>query len=442
MTHATFHFPRGFLWGTATASHQVEGKNTQNNWWAWEQETGHIQNNHTSGLACDWWGGRWREDLDRAAAAGQNAHRLSIEWSRIQPEPDRWDETALDRYIEILRGLGERKMTPLVTLHHFTDPLWLAGLGGWGNERVVEYFNAYVGKVVEALREYTKLWVTINEPNVLYISAYLLGIWPPGERSLQASFQVMTNLVRAHAAAYHTIHRIQPQARVGMAINYRPLYPLRAWSPLDRSAARIYSQMFNEFFPTALQSGSLRFPFWRRRVPEAKGTQDYLGVNYYTRDYVTANLGKLTSAVEKPRFPPGSDVSPSGMFANMPDGIFQAVKWALKFKVPVMITENGIEDADDRIRPRYLIQHIHQLWRAVNFNFPVQGYFHWTLVDNFEWERGWTQRFGLWELDLETQARRKRSSADLYAEICRENGLSTDIVRRFAPEIFASMFPE
>ena len=137
MTHATFHFPRGFLWGTATASHQVEGKNTQNNWWAWEQGAGHIQNNHTSGLACDWWGGRWREDLDRAAAAGQNAHRLSIEWSRIQPAPDRWDEDALDRYIEILRGLGERKMTPLVTLHHFTDPLWLAGLGGWGNERVV-----------------------------------------------------------------------------------------------------------------------------------------------------------------------------------------------------------------------------------------------------------------------------------------------------------------
>jgi beta-glucosidase len=252
----------------------------------------------------------------------------------------------------------------------------------------------------------------------------------------------MTNLVRAHAAAYHTIHRIQPQARVGMAINYRPLHPLRSWSPLDRGAARIYSQMFNEFFPTALQSGSLRFPFWRRRVPEAKGTQDYLGVNYYNHVYVTANLGKLKSAVEKPAFPPGSDVSPSGMFANMPDGIFRAVKWGLKFKVPLMITENGIEDADDRIRPRYLIQHVHQLWRAVNFNLPVQGYFHWTLVDNFEWERGWTQRFGLWELDLETQARRKRSSADLYAEICRENGLSTDMVRRFAPEILASMFPE
>jgi beta-glucosidase len=442
MIQASFHFPRGFLWGTATASHQVEGNNTLNNWCAWEQAAGHILENHTSGLACDWWGGRWREDFDRAAAAGQNAHRLSIEWSRIQPTPDRWDEEALDRYIEMLRGLHERKMTPLVTLHHFTDPIWLAELGGWGNEQVVGYFNAYVGKVVEALREYANLWVTINEPNVLSISAYLLGIWPPGIKSLGAAFEVMTNLVRAHAAAYHTIHRIQPQAQVGMAINYRPLHPLRSWNPLDRAAVRIYSQMFNEFFPTALNSGVLRFPFWFRRVREAKGTQDYLGVNYYTHDYITANLSNLENVIAKPPFPPGSDVSPSGMIANLPSGMFQGIRWAQKFNVPVIVTENGIEDADDRIRPRYLIQHLHQLWRAVNFNLPVKGYFHWTLVDNFEWERGWTQRFGLWELDVQTQARRKRPSADLYAEICLENGLSTDMVARYAPEIFASMFQE
>jgi beta-glucosidase len=121
--------------------------------------------------------------------------------------------------------------------------------------------------------------------------------------------------------------------------------------------------------------------------------------------------------------------------------MFEAIKWALKFKKPIIITENGVENADDSLRPRYLIQHLHQVWRAVNFNFPVKGYFHWTLVDNFEWERAWTQRFGLWELDQETQARRKRPSADLYAEICRENGLSSEMVARFAPEIFQQMFP-
>jgi beta-glucosidase len=131
MAEATFHYPRGFLWGTATASHQNEGQNTNNNWWAWEQQNGRIVDGHKSGAACDWWGGRWREDFDRAVEGGQNAHRLSIEWSRVQPTPDIWDENALDRYREIVRGLVERGLTPLVTLHHFSHPLWLVENGAW-----------------------------------------------------------------------------------------------------------------------------------------------------------------------------------------------------------------------------------------------------------------------------------------------------------------------
>ena len=127
--------------------------------------------------------------------------------------------------------------------------------------------------------------------------------------------------------------------------------------------------------------------------------------------------------------------------ANYPQGMFAAIRWGLKFKLPIIITENGVEDAEDGMRPRYLIQHLHQVWRAVNFNYPVKGYFHWSLVDNFEWERGWTQRFGLWELDVETQARRKRPSAGLYAEICQENGISSEMVARYAPEIFEKLFP-
>ena len=125
MPTGTFHFPKGFLWGTATSSHQVEGGNINNNWYKWEQE-GHTA--HASGLACDWWGGRWKEDLDRAAEAGQNAHRLSVEWSRIQPTPGNWDDEALDKYREMLRYMCERGITPMVTLHHFTDPLWLGEL--------------------------------------------------------------------------------------------------------------------------------------------------------------------------------------------------------------------------------------------------------------------------------------------------------------------------
>ncbi len=341
MAQATFQFPRRFLWGTATSSHQVEGNNLNNNWWAWEQQSGRIRNGDRSGLACDWWGGRWKEDFDRAANAGQNAHRLSIEWSRVQPEPDRWDETAIDRYIAMLRGLCERKLAPLVTLHHFSDPLWLEEQGGWEDESIVRRFSAYVERVVEALREYTSLWVTINEPNVLCVSAYLAGSWPPGKKSPTSMVRVMSNLVRAHAAAYHIIHRLQPQAQVGMAINYLPFQPISSWSLLQRLAAGLADGIFNEFFPAALHSGRLRFPLWSRRIPEARGTQDFLGINYYTRGYLSSKLTNLKEMIETPPFPPGSQVSPSGMIANEPVGIFEALKWGLKF-----------ERADDRHRER------------------------------------------------------------------------------------------
>ncbi len=441
MPQATFHFPRGFLWGTATSSYQVEGQNTRCNWSDWERQPGNIIENQKSGLANDWWGGRWREDFDRAAAANQNAHRLSIEWSRVQPTPDHWDESAIDRYREMLQGLVERGMMPLVTLHHFSDPLWVCERGAWENEDTPALFENFAAKVVEALREYTSYWVTINEPNVLVASGYVMGDFPPGKQDLGAGLRVMENLVRGHARAYRAIHRLQPHARAGIAHNYRGFIPARSWSPLDRFAAGLQHQMYNGLIPGALHSGRLRLPWKTVRIPEAKGTQDFLGLNYYTRDHVSFSLLHASEMFGHRYYLPGAELSDTGFIANAPQGMMDAVRWGLQFQVPILITENGVEDADDHLRPRYLIQHLHQLWRAVNFNYPVKGYFHWTLVDNFEWERGWTQRFGLWELDPATQARRKRPSADLYAEICRENGISSDMVARYAPELVESMFP-
>ncbi len=439
MAQATYHFPRGFLWGTATSAHQVEGNNTNNNWWAWEQQPGHILQEHKSGLACDWWGGRWREDFDRAAETGQNAHRLSIEWSRIQPAPDRWDEEALDRYIEMLRGLQERGIMPFVTLHHFTDPLWLVEQGGWENEAVVQKFEAFVRKAVETLKDYVSYWFTINEPNVYAVEAFLFGHFPHERKGLRTMLNVMTNQVRAHAAAYHAIHSIQPTARVGIAQQYRSLVPA---SFIEKPLAGLAQHVFNNLIPRALQDGIVRLPWGQVRVPQAKGTQDFLGVNYYTRNYVSLNPFHQKGQHLGLTFRPDAELSPSGSLANEPEGMFEALKWGLQFKVPLLVSENGIEDPDDRIRPTYLAQHIHQIWRAVDFNFPVKGYFHWSLVDNFEWERGWTQRFGLWELDPETQVRRKRPSADLYAEICHENALSADMMARYIPGLSSKLFPD
>jgi len=435
---ASFHFPKGFLWGTATAAHQVEGNNTNNNWWKWEQE-GHTV--HKSGLACDWWGGRWKEDLDRAAESGQNAHRLSVEWSRIQPAPDRWDEAALEHYRAILRGLRDRNMTAMVTLHHFTDPLWLSEIGGWETGTVVPLFEKFVRKTVEALKEYCTLWCTINEPNVYALEGYVDGKFPPGQSNVVRPFRVEANLLRGHAAAYRAIHAVQPEARVGFAHHHRPMKPRYSWFPLDVLERNIQFNAINMAFPSGLRSGVMRTPLGNTRIPEAKGTQDFFGLNYYSQDTVAFDLLRPSELFGRRYYPKGGDIAEGGMNANLPEGLFNSIKWALQFNVPILITENGIEDAKDNLRPRYMAGHIHQLWRAVNYNWPVRGYFWWTLVDNFEWERGWTQRFGLWELDVETQARRKRPSADLYAAICKENGLTSEMVQKYCPEAFAGMFP-
>lgn len=441
MAQATYHFPRGFLWGTATAAYQVEGNTTNSAWYTFEQQPGRIYQDHRSGLACDWWNGRWREDLDRAAEAGQNAHRFSVEWSRIQPAPDRWDESALDHYLEMLRGMAERDLMPLITLHHFSDPIWLAELGGWENPVVVDYFVKFVSKVVEALKDYTNLWFTFNEPNVFVANGYLMGVFPPGKSDLMAVIKVNTNIVKAHAAAYRQIHALQPTARVGIASMYRGVLPAKSWSPLDSFAAGMQSRFFNEFFPRAIHDGILRFPAWTQRIPEAKNTQDFLGVNYYTQEFSAFNLLKAGELFGRRFYRPGALLSETGFNAFEPEGMFTALKWAMQFKAPLIVSENGIDDSKDVIRPSYLVEHLHQVWRAVNFNFPIKGYFHWTLVDNFEWERGWSQRFGLWELDVESGARRKRPSADLYAEICRENGIASETVARYAPQSFKKLFP-
>lgn len=440
MAQASLTFPRGFLWGSATSSHQVEGQNTNNDWHSW-QEQGNILYDHQAGRACDWWSGRWKDDFDRAAEAGQSAHRMSIEWSRIQPGPDRWDEDALDRYRDMVRGLRNRNMTPVVTLHHFTNPKWIAERGGWENPHTIHHFQGYVEKVVEALDDYVKLWVTINEPNVVATLGYLTGEFPPGKQDKGAMYSVMENLVKGHAAAYHAIHRVQFEARAGMAINYRGMEPARKWHPLDHLIAGLFSRTYNDFFPTAAKTGRLRFPFRISSVPEAKGTQDFLGLNYYTQEQVNFSLQHADRLFGERRFDPRSPRSETGFIAHEPQGLMKALHWAERFDIPLMITENGIEDSTDDLRPRYIAEHLHQVWQGLNQNIPIKAYFHWTLVDNFEWERGWSQRFGLWALDPDTQARTRRPSADFFEEICRNNALSSDMVRKYAPQAHDTLFP-
>ncbi len=441
MPSATFHFPTGFLWGTSTSAYQVEGNNTNTNWYQWEQIPNKIFENQTAGNACDWWSGKWKEDMDRAELTHQNAHRLSIEWSRIQPEIDRWDEYSLDHYREIMRGLRDRGISPLVTLHHFTEPIWLSEIGGWENDLITSYFEKYVNKVVEALKEYCNLWIPINEPNVLAHQAYIEGNFPPGKNSLQSSFIALSNMIKAHISAYSTIKRISSTSRIGTAINYRAFWPESKINPFDKLMTKFLDHQFNDSFMNALKFGKLRYALKNEKISDVHGFFDFVGINYYSGDEVKFNLLKRKELFHQRTYPKLSEISEHGFIANVPGGFEKAIRWALKFNCPIIITENGIEDSNDSLRPQYLVEHVHEVWRAANLNNQLKGYFHWTLVDNFEWERGWSQRFGLWRLNLQDQTRIRTRSVDLFSQICKTNSLSGEMVNKFAPLVYSKIFP-
>lgn len=440
MPRATFTFPAGFLWGAATAAHQVEGNNLNNDWWAWEQQEGHILNGDRSGRAADWWAGRWREDFDRAHETYQNAHRLSVEWSRVQPEPDRWDESALDRYRQMLLGLKERNMVAMVTLHHFTNPMWLAEMGGWENEAVTDLFAAYSRRVVQALGSHCNMWITINEPNGYASGGYFSGEFPPGKKDLKTALKVLGNLLKGHAAAYQAIHEVQSDAQVGVAHHWRGFLPANG-NPLTRYNTNFFNKVFNEAFPQALVTGKFDANILKEDVPQAKNTQDFIGLNYYTRELIRFNAGKRAEMFTERSFPNDAELSETGFLNNDPEGFKACIKWGRQFGKQIYITENGVDDSKDDFRRKYLLQHLHAMWHMINHNVPVKGYFHWTLTDNFEWERGWTQKFGLWGLDPSTQLRTRRKSVDLYADICRTNSITSESVEKYCPEVYDRIYP-
>ena len=436
MATATMHFPPDFRWGTATAALQVEGNNENSDWWTWEQQPGAILHGQRSGLACDWWANA-EADLDRAAEMGTNAHRLSLEWSRIEPEPSVFDGASLDRYREILQGMVDRGIEPMVTLHHFSNPLWLVEKGDFSSELVVDYFRRYVSRVVDHLGDLVPRWVTINEPMVYMFMRYMAGTFPPPRRrGTLAGLEALRNMLRCHAAAYHTIKELQPQAEVGIAKNVAILQPPPEGGRLQQAWARRMSWIYNDMWVESMVSGRLRLPAGRGRIPHLAGSFDFYGLNYYTRFYLRF-----------PRFAPDSDwgadaVVSDGNYGEIyPSGLFEAIRRANHYGKPIYITENGVPDAADRLRPGFLITHLREVWRAISFCFPIMGYYHWSLVDNFEWDRGWTQRFGLIALDPETQVRTLRPSGRLYSEICRSGSVSSDMAARFAPALLPLLFP-
>jgi beta-glucosidase len=421
-------FPPGFLWGTATAAHQVEGGNTNNQWWDWEQQPGRIWNGDRSGDACGWWRDP-EPDLDRAAALSQNAHRLSIEWSRIESRDGVFDDAALARYRELLEALRRRGLEPMVTLHHFTNPRWLEQRGGWLHPDTPRRFARFAARAVAALGDLCRLWCTINEPMVYAAESYLLGVWPPGVKDVRAALRVAKALLRGHVAAADAIRKTDSQLRIGIVHHLR-LFDPASRAPQDRAVAAAQDYLFNGVLLHALRTGRLLPPLegglsvW----PALRDSCDFLGLNYYTRDHVAFDPrlpGELFGRRFTPPGAPQSDLLSDGKSYGeiYPEGLYHGLRRVARLGLPIYITETGLPDAADDRRPRFLLDHLAAVHRAIQEGVDVRGVFFWTLVDNFEWAEGWGPRFGLYALDQRTQARRLRRSGALYAAIALANAL-------------------
>ncbi|MDD2766633.1 MAG: family 1 glycosylhydrolase [Candidatus Moranbacteria bacterium] len=420
MTKLTF--PSGFLWGASTASHQVEGNNT-NDWSEWEKKNAHrlvqesrqsfITNphwkqfkqeainpqNYISGTACDHYA-RFESDFDLIQELGMNAHRFSLEWSRIEPSEGVFDEHEIEHYRTVLSALHKRGITPFVTLWHWTLPLWLAKQGGVANKRFPFYFARYTKKIMQTLGEDIPFWITLNEPDVVSGHAYLKGAWPPQKKNLLLYYRVLRHLVSAHKESYTLIKKSFPHAQVGIA-KHNIWFEAVGNTYINRLLKKIADFFWNDWFLRQIQN-----------------EQDFIGLNHYNHHRINNGFNKNENKIQ-------TDFG----WEFYPESLYHAVIELKKYYKPIYITEHGIADSSDMLRPRFLKESLTALHRAIADGADVRGYLHWSLLDNFEWDKGYWLRFGLIAVDFTTQIRTPRESAILYADICKSNTLETEITK-------------
>jgi beta-glucosidase len=389
-------FPKGFTWGAGLSAHQVEGGNTNSDWWEFEQAGG-IARNEVSGRATDHYH-RFPEDFSLARSLNLCAIKLSVEWARIEPEPGRIDEGALRHYEEVVETLTSVGLEPYVVLHHFTSPLWLGQFGWWEGKDTPKRFAEYAGTVAEKLGRWVRYWMPINEPVLLAVQGYGSGLWPPLVKGgIPKAKKVGDRLIDAHHAAREAVRSARPDAQVGVAVNTVAVIADED-SRRERALHAFVDYMTNWWY-----------------LEKTEGNADFIGLQYYSR--VLPQLLLKGAGLVAPPGPEGASDLGWPVFS---EGLYRMVReTAKRFDVPIHITENGIADAEDSRRAAFITNHLAWLHRAMREGADVQGYFHWALTDNFEWLEGFEPRFGLVGIDYDTLARAVRPSAGVYAETCR-----------------------
>jgi beta-glucosidase len=416
-------FPPDFTWGTATAAVQVEGQTVHSDWEAFERRPGAIRDGDRIGDAARHWE-LYEQDFAAAHQMGTNGYRCSIEWSRLEPTRGAWDEEAVTHYRAMFESLRAKGIKPLVTLHHFSNPQWVADQGGWESAQTQADFEAFVGRAADAFGDLVDDWVTINEPTVYACEGYVDGGFPPGRHGDFAAIpRVLGNLVKAHGRAYRVLHQRDPGCRVGIAEHMVAFAPAWSWSPFDGLMASTSENWMNYGFLDAATTGRVRFDTgvahdWED-VPWLAGTVDFVGVNYYTRSLASLfSPFRRITATNVPTTDLGLEICPDGMFEVLS-------RTHARYKLPIFITETGAADEQRRITPGFMTQHLDRVRQAIGAGVPVKGVYWWSLMDNFEWQNGYHGRFGLLAVDFAKPERPRTwtKAAELYAQIVHANAL-------------------
>lgn len=405
-------FPTNFRFGSSTAAFQVEGNSGERNtdWDTFLRDNTNVVREDEKGP--QWWNkGKAEDDLKAMAELGLKVQRISFEWGRIEPEKGVINFNAIKRYKEIIKCIFELGMSPMVTLNHYVLPEWVAKEGSWEAPHISLYFERYTELMVAEFPEVTH-WITINEPNILVIMGYFTKYFPPQRGSLTSAIKARHNMMLAHRRSYHKIKDANPNAKVGVAYAFRWDRAASASDPFERA----YTAFVNYL-------GELSY------LDAMHKTSDFIGCNFYTGYFLNLNLlkWKVSISLSNRRLPEvllfGEVKTPDTYESDykwpiVPDFLLNALHVLNKnYKLPILITENGIADTNDRYRSFYILTHLVAVWRALHEGIPIRHYFHWSTVDNLEWIEGYSKKFGLLSCNPITGTRKLRKSAHLYKEI-------------------------
>lgn len=404
--HDTLVFPENFLWGAATSAFQVEGNNIHSDWWSWEQT--HQPPEFRSGLAANQYN-LYEQDFDLAKSLGHNAHRLSIEWARIEPNEGEFDLHEIEHYQKELKALKDRGFIVMLTLWHFTLPNWVANKGGWENSQTAFYFERFVKRVVPEIKDYVDFWITLNEPTTFMFNHFINRIWPGANKAwIGKIVKTYLNLVSAHKKAYKAIH-LNSNSPVGIANNVQSFEPYHMHSLIEVMSVLVGDLINNHSFYIL-----------------SKKYHDFFGINYYQHVRFKSWL-KFKELETMGKEGQGYEVSDLG-WEIYPEGIFDVLS-DLSNHLPVYITECGIASTNDDRRTRFLIHYLQEVYRAIKLGVKVKGFFYWSLIDNMELSLGYDPRFGLIEVDFKTQKRTPRPSAYVYKDIIENNGIRHKLLK-------------